>query len=187
MPWTPGTPVEIRTERFSIRSIRPADVTEEYISWFKESGTMQFIAPDMARWSREEHLKIVDSVDNRTRLLLIAEDPKDERAIGWVRAQLEPRHKRAQTSIAIGNQAYRGRGGLIEIHQAVRLFLFAEADIQKLTFMVYGANVLMLQHLANDPNVVKEGVLRRHDFVPGVGWQDAHLYAMFRDPLEGAE
>jgi RimJ/RimL family protein N-acetyltransferase len=185
MAWTPGLPVLLRTSRYLIRSARSGDVDAEYLSWFKDPETMQFVGPDLGRLSSDEHHAVVASADHRKRMLLLVLDAAEGRKIGWMRAQLEPQHKRAQTSIVIGDHSHRRRGAMVEVHRAVRQFLFSEADVQKITFITYGSHAVMLAYLATNPDIVKEGVLKRHDWVPGVGWQDAHMFAIFRDPPGG--
>jgi RimJ/RimL family protein N-acetyltransferase len=180
MAWVYGQPVHRTTERYIVRSAAPDDVGETYISWFRDSETMQFVDPELARLNREQHRAIVAAADNKSRMLLLIESRVDSQPIGLVRVQLEPRHQRAQTSVIIGEPSHRGRGAMIEVHRAVRVFLFEQADIQKVSFNVYGSHDLMLRQIRKLNGVVAEGVLRRHERVAGIGWQDIHLFAMFR-------
>lgn len=160
--------------------MRPEDVGPAYLSWVGDPHTMRFVGPELTSLSAEQHRAIVASTDNRTRFLLfieaLSEDP-----VGFLRVRLEPKHRRALSTVVIGDPGQRRAGAMMEAHRAVRAFLFDHASIDKLCFSVYGEHDLMLRMLEKQSYIQKEGVLRRHERLPGIGWQDVHLFAIFRD------
>jgi RimJ/RimL family protein N-acetyltransferase len=177
--WQPGSPVRLETERYVLRSLEPGDVDDAYLAWFRDPALVRFIGPDLAQFTPEQHRAVARSLDNRTRFLLLVSPRAGGAPLGFLRAEVAPKHRRAQTTVAVADISQRGLGAMAECHRALRLFLFEKVDVQKIAFSVYGSNELMLRQIPKY-DIVREGILRRHEWLPGVGWQDVHLFAMWR-------
>lgn len=176
---TQAPAISLDTPRYHLRSATPADADDEYLGWFRDEGVMRFVGPDLAGLGLEQHAAIIRSCDDRTRILLVVVERESGRRVGLLRASVDPRHGRAQTTVILADPAHRGVGAVGETHRALRLFLFESRGVRKITFSVYGAHEVMLRILPRY-GAVSEGVLRGHDVVPGLGVQDVHLFAMFR-------
>lgn len=180
--WQPGSLVRLETERYVLRSVELSDVDAGYLAWFRDAALVKFIGPELAAFTQEQHRAVVRSLDNRTRFLILVTPRAGGRPIGFLRAEVSPRHRRAQTTVAMADASQRGVGAMGEAHRALRLFLFHEVGVEKIAFSVYGSNELMLRQIPKY-DIVREGILRRHEWLPGIGWQDVHLFAMWRDDV----
>ena len=173
--------MSLEGERYRIRSLTALDVDEKYLSWFQNPEVMRFVAPWM-RYSPQQHAAVIKGADNETKFMLGIFRRDSDRFIGWLRAQVYPIHERAYSTLVIGYEDEWGQGAMLDVHRCWRLFAFDNLAISKVTFSVYGQHEAMLKKLPQIPGVVSEGVSRRHEKLPGVGFQDVLRFAIFRNP-----
>ena len=121
--WKPGQPLEIRSERFILRSLQPEDVDERLLGWLTDPELMRYLG---GPWASKSVPSLRESIgklyDNRDDFMLGAFH--GERLIGcfWIDAFLPSRN--ATTHHLIGDIAYRGIDAPLECRAAMLDWLF---------------------------------------------------------------
>lgn len=121
--WKPGQPLEIQTERFTLRSLRPEDVNETLLGWLNDPELMKFLG---GPWSSKTVEALRSSIgklyNNRDDFMLGAYH--GDRLIGcfWIDAFLPSRN--ATTHHMIADKAYRGIDAPMECRSAMLDWLF---------------------------------------------------------------
>lgn len=123
--WQPGTPLTIRTARFTLRSLGPDDVDERLLGWFNDPEMMRYLG---GAWPSKTVARLRAGIaklyDNKSDFLLGIYH--GERLIGcfWIDAFLPWRN--ATTHHIIGDKAYRGIDAPLECRTAVLDWLFGQ-------------------------------------------------------------
>ena len=102
----------IKLDRFYLRHLTSADVTENYLSWFGDTTVKKFI--DYAKYSREaEDLKIYiqEKNESESALFLGVFTTQGDLHIGNIKFEpIDLVLESAEMGILIGNKFWRGRG-----------------------------------------------------------------------------
>ena len=131
MNWRSGEPVVLQTERFSVCSLGPEDVTGRYQDWTADPEVMTPVNRPAQRRSREELVRYVSGFDNvRSFHLGIFERETDE-FLGIFSVYFDPHNLLAETNVLIGEKEWWGRGVVVETRAAVLDFLFDQVGALK--------------------------------------------------------
>lgn len=135
--------IEIQTERFFLRSLREADVTETYLRWFNDQVIKKYIV-----WSKNEATRLSlkryvrEKFENGNVLFLGIFTKEENLHIGNIK--YEPIHfedRCAIMGILVGNEKWRSRGVAREAILASAKWLNEKYDIKQIVLGVEKDNV----------------------------------------------
>ena len=140
MSWAPGALLELKTERFVIRTMTREDVTDHFISWLADPEVMLGLNLPRRRLSRPQAVRYVLGHDNRTKFCLAICLNPDGPQIGFFIVNCDLRHKFAETSVVIGDRDFWGKNVVIETRSALLDFLFDQMNMHKVLGRPHGRN-----------------------------------------------
>jgi RimJ/RimL family protein N-acetyltransferase len=126
-----GRPVSLKTERFDLRSVTPADASERWLGWAKDPAVMGPLNMPAQAMRREELAGHIASVDNYTRYLVGIFDRSGGAQIGFFMIDVDPLHRCATFNVAIGDKEWWGKGVVNEARAALLDHFFETRGIEK--------------------------------------------------------
>lgn len=134
--------VEIRTERFLLRSLTPQDATARYSSWLDDT-----IIQEKLMTAKRPHAVadlrayIAERLDRDASLFLGIFEREASEHIGNVKYEpIVREHGYAVMGLLIGEKSWQGRGVACEILRASALWLKSELGIRDILLGVYKDN-----------------------------------------------
>ena len=121
--WKPGEPLSIKTERFTLRSLRPEDANEELLGWLSDPDLMHFLGGPWASKTVEQLAESIGKLyDDKSDFMLGVYD--GDKLIGcyWIEGYL--RLRSAVTHHVFGNKDYWGKDAPMECRSALLDWLF---------------------------------------------------------------
>lgn len=132
MPTPPkGRPVFLKTKRFALRSLKPADASQRWIGWLKDPEVMGPLNVPVRSWSTQELRAHVASVDNNKRYLIGIFDITTDVQIGFFMVDVDTFHRRATFNVVIGEKSWWGKGVVNEARSALLDEFFSNREIEK--------------------------------------------------------
>lgn len=126
-----GRPVLLKTDRFDLRSVTPADASDRWLGWAKDPAIMGPLNMPARAMRREELAAHIASVDNQTRFLIGIFDKADNAQIGFFMIDVDVMHRYAIFNVAIGEKDWWGKGAVNETRAALLDHLFETRGIEK--------------------------------------------------------
>ncbi len=126
-----GRPVFLKTDRFDLRSVTPADASDRWLGWAKDPAIMGPLNMPARAMRREELAAHIASVDNQTRFLIGIFDKAGGAQIGFFMVDVEPIHRCAIFNVAIGEKEWWGKGVVNEARAALLDHFFESRGIEK--------------------------------------------------------
>ncbi len=134
MNWTPGTPVELHTEHFILRSLESWDIDQRYADWWNDPQVMEGIArPDRNTTVEEQRRRLAKVYDNRKNFQWGIFERKEGRLVGFVDILCTPYHRTARMNTVIGERELWGQNVLMELSEAGMIFIFETLGMAKIT------------------------------------------------------
>lgn len=177
--WTPHQPLVLETERFIVRSLAPAGITEAYISWWNDEEVQTGLGQAPRGWGRAEAVQHVKRFDNNTRFHLGIHVRGEGTLIGFIAIFLEGQG-RALTNIVIGDKSYWGKGVVLEVRARVLDFIFDHLGLEKVHGRLIARNFPSICNY-HAQGFTCEGVLRSHDTAPDGSRADICLFGLLRE------
>lgn len=180
MKWLPGQPVTYATERFKIRSLLPADVTDEYVGWWNDPEVQAGFQSPPRNWTAaqaKDHIRIYNNKDN---FQLGIFDIMTGKMIGFISVQLDAGKRIAIPVLCIGDKAYWGQRVSIEVAAPLFEFFFDEVGVDKIEGRVKGnnkASFAILKHF----KFKNEGCLRKRMKGLDVDYVDLHVWGLLKE------
>jgi ribosomal-protein-alanine N-acetyltransferase len=140
MSWEPGALLELRTERFVLRTMTREDVTDTFIGWIADPAVMLGMNLPRRRLSRAQAVRWVLSHDNRSRFFVAICLAGDGTQIGFFTIDCNLQHRVAETSVVIGDRAWWGKNVVIETRSALLDFLFGSVGMHEVLGRPHGRN-----------------------------------------------
>jgi RimJ/RimL family protein N-acetyltransferase len=184
--WKPGEPVVLDTAHYLVRSMKPEDVTEDYLAWTKDEEIMYGVNSAPGRMTMADLHRYVAKFNNRTSFHLGIFVKETGRLIGFYSIYWERRHNIAGTNVVVGDRAYWGKNVVLETRAAIIDFLFDRLKVAK----VWGSPMAR-----NIPSVFNyraqgfkaEGVLKRHRVSPKGERLDQIMFGLFPEDWRKAK
>lgn len=131
-------PTEIETERFLLRELSDQDVTERYLSWFRDPDAITNISSASSTTTLEELRRYVADRVGRTDVLFLGifERASGEHIGNLKYEPVDSVRGHAIMGILIGEPAYRGRGVAAEVLGASGRWLKEQRDIREIVLGV---------------------------------------------------
>jgi [ribosomal protein S5]-alanine N-acetyltransferase len=122
--------VQLKTDRFILRTLTPKDATERYANWLTDPEVNRFLQVRHAPPSRPELVSYIESHDGFNNYCF-GVFTKSGLHIGNFRIALRREHANANMSVMIGDKDYWGSKTVLECRSALLDFLFNEQDVYK--------------------------------------------------------
>ena len=135
-----GRPVLVKTDRFDLRSVTPADASDRWLGWAKDPAIMGPLNMPARAMRREELAAHISSVDNHTRFLVGIFDKAAGVLIGFFMIDVEPVHRCATFNLAIGDKDWWGKGVVNEARAALLDHFFETRGVEKACGMPLARN-----------------------------------------------
>jgi ribosomal-protein-alanine N-acetyltransferase len=126
-----GRPVLLKTDRFELRSVTPADASDRWLSWVKDPAVMGPLNLPARAMRREELAAYIASIDNHMRFLVGIFDKASGVQIGFFMIDVEPTHRYAIFNVAIGDKDWWGKGVVNETRAALLDHFFDMRGMEK--------------------------------------------------------
>ncbi|WP_169569890.1 GNAT family N-acetyltransferase [Sneathiella limimaris] len=182
MRWAYGTPLTLETEHYSLTSVDPDNIPDEFVTWFADPEIMRFMNDPM-NLDKQQLGQYFSTYNNKTRIALLIRDKGNQRPVGIFKVYVERPHARCHTSVLIGDRAYWGKGVVIEVRERIIRFLFTAYKLEKICGFVRARNFPALFNYTKQ-KFVKEGVLRKHMRNHDGDLDDVVEFALFREDWE---
>jgi len=122
--WKAGLPLELKTERFTLRSLVRAEVTEQLRGWLNDPELMFYLG---GAWGAKDLKALADAIerlyDNKSDFMLGVYHEGHLIGCYWIEASL--RNRSACTHHVFGDKSFWGKGAPHECRSAILDFLFA--------------------------------------------------------------
>jgi RimJ/RimL family protein N-acetyltransferase len=128
---TGGKPVQLQTERFELRSLKPADASDRWIGWARDPQVMGPLNSPTRQLTRQELASYIAQADNHTRFLVGIFDKASRAQIGFFMIEVDPFHRLATFNVTIGEKDWWGKGAVNEARAALLDHFFGQRGIEK--------------------------------------------------------
>jgi hypothetical protein len=147
----------INTERFSIRLLKPDDVTQTYLDWFNDDIVKRYISTAFSTQSIRNLREFVATCMNREDVYFFGIFLIDSGVhIGSIKFEpINIEAKSAEMGILIGDNGWRGRGVTHEVLDACINWLFLNRGIETFTLGVNKANIAAIRAYKKAGFVIK--------------------------------
>ena len=172
--------IQLEGKKVLLRSIRPDDASEEYISWLNDNEVRRGLeSPPPKPYTMPmltSYLAAVLSDENNCMLAII--DKENNKHIGNCKLHnFNLINKTCELGIMIGNKEYWGKGFGREVCEALILYAFDELKIRKVWLTVHANNSAAMA-LYKKLAFVEEGRLKAHTLSDGV-YVDKLIMSLF--------
>ena len=178
--WLPGQLLQLKTERFLLRSLTAQDATDTYIAWWNDAGVQHDLNMPPRNWGRGQAQKHISRFDNRFSFHL-GIFPHDQAVpIGFFTITANPHTKVAITNVVIGDKQWWGQKVPLEVRSNLLPFIFRRLDMVKVKGTIHGRNLPSIFNY-EALGFTCEGILRSE--LPGIdgGRADIYVYGMLRE------
>jgi RimJ/RimL family protein N-acetyltransferase len=181
MKWAPGSPVELETENYLLRSMRPEDFTDRYVSWWTDPEIWGGTPWPLRDLTRDQHVKrLARQFDNERNFQLGVFDGKSGLLAGFFAIFLKPNQRWFSLNVIIGEPDYWGRGIVVEAGAAVFDFAFAHLDMDRVMIEAMARNIPTIYNLKS-LGFQYEGVLREEWWHPDGKRVDVCVFGLLND------
>ena len=139
--------VSVATDRFMLRSLRPSDASERYLSWIADPDTMTPLNMPARELSLAELKSHIASFDQQTRLLIGMFEAETRAHFGVFLVDVVAPHRLAKLQYLIGEREFRGIGALRECARGLIRHLFEKRSIEKVAAQVTIGNDASMEAL----------------------------------------
>ena len=161
MTWQLGQPLCLETQRYIVRSMTSADVSDRFIAWTRDPEVIQTLNLPLREVQRGEFVRYVQRFDNKASFGLGIFAKNEDRHIGFYSALCDLRQATAITNVVIGERDCWGKGVVIETRAAILDFLFERLAMHKVWGKPFARNFPAVFNYKAQ-GFTCEGVLREH-------------------------
>jgi [ribosomal protein S5]-alanine N-acetyltransferase len=126
----PTKPIQLRTKRFELRTLKAGDACETWIGWARDPDVMQPLNMPTRQMTLHDLANYIASFDNVNRCLVGVFDKASKALVGFFMIELDHGHRLATFNVLIGDKAWWGKGVVNEARAAL-LDYFFEQGIEK--------------------------------------------------------
>jgi ribosomal-protein-alanine N-acetyltransferase len=154
------------SERLLLRSLKPADIDEAFLSWFQDDDLMRFYTNSRQAHTRETLLHSIEQGIAAGNVYVFAiVDRESETCIGTIKVgPINHDHKISDLVVLIGDRRFHGKGLAIEAIQLGNAIAFEEFGIRKLFGGMFETNQNSYKAYTR-AGWVEEGRLKGHYLV----------------------
>ncbi len=126
-----GWPIDLKTERFRLRSLAPSDASAKWTTWIGDAEAMQPLHMPARTSSVEEIAEHIRQFDNDIRLLIGIFAGDSDEHIGFYMIEVDRQHALAAFHVFIGDRNWWGKGVVNETRAALLDHFFDARGIEK--------------------------------------------------------
>ena len=126
-----GGPVDVETDRFRLRSLKPADASERWRSWAKDPDVMGPLNALVRDMSLAYLANYAASFDSTNRYLIGVFEKATGAHIGFFIIEMDHVHRSATFNVVIGDKTWWGKGVVNETRAALLDHFFDHRGIEK--------------------------------------------------------
>lgn len=141
MTWQPGKAIKAETQRFVIKSLRPADITPDYVNWWNDPDIQKGFQLPIRNWSIEQAKAHVGEFDNDLNFHLGIFQKSDSRLVGFFTVRLDPERRTGVPNICIGDKNLWGKHVATEVTRPFLSFFFNVIGLEKVEGHIKGFNL----------------------------------------------
>lgn len=178
--WVKGVSFQVDLPSYSLRALRPADVNDDYVSWWNDAEIQSRLGAPVRHWQMEQARRHVSRFDTHHNLHLGIFDRAQQQLIGFYTIFSNPHTRVASTNRVIGNKAYWRKGVSRELSAWSIPFLFDTMGMVKISASIHGDNhtsMWLVEHFGFQ----REGVLRQEIPAPHGGRLNVYKYGLLAD------
>ena len=127
----PGRPIALHTERFILRTLTPADVSERWCGWAGDPDIMQPLNMPVRKSTREGLTKYVTQMNNDRNYLIGIFAKTMGQHIGFYQIDVNKLHRTAGFNVVIGDKQYWGKNAVNETRASVLTEFFERRGVEK--------------------------------------------------------
>lgn len=147
-------------ERVRLRPLTDADVGPEYVAWLNDPEVNRFLESRFVTHTDETVAGFVRAAMASSTIVILAIEVGG-RHVGNIKLEVDPRHRRGDIGIMIGDRGSWGRGYATEAIDLLSTWALAQDGIDKVTAGAYAPNLASIRSFERAGFTV-EGVLRSH-------------------------
>jgi [ribosomal protein S5]-alanine N-acetyltransferase len=182
-----GRPVLLKTQRFALRSLKPSDGSERWMSWLRDPDVMGPLNAPARAWTSQELRGHIASADNAQRYLIGIFDAASQTQIGFFMIDVDLFQRRATLNVVVGEKSWWGKGVVNETRAALLDEFFQHRGIDKAVGMPLARNFpAVFNYKAQGWR--HEGTLRGHCVsVSGGARLDQYQFGLSKDDWAAAQ
>ena len=184
--WQPGQPLKVLTRNYVLRTLTPADATDDYIGWWNDPEIQEGFNQPARGWDRARAQQHISGFDNQKAFHFGIFQKSTGTMIGFFALFVDYNTKVAKTNICIGDKSLWGKDIGLEVRRAVLNFAFGPLGMEKAEGEVQGRNLPSFYNY-KVMGFTLEGVLREHIVKPGGGRASVYLFGLQKDEWVKAE
>ncbi|MDH5855737.1 GNAT family N-acetyltransferase [Lampropedia aestuarii] len=177
-----GMRVHIETPNLITRTLRAADVTQDFVQWFNDPQMLQGLNLPALHFSVDGLRAFVASFDNVNHFLIGIFDKKNNRLLGFYNFTVNPQHGVATLTLGADPKIKIGREILKESWTPLCDHIFNNTKIEKITSRVLSNNKKLLFVLIDAKYFVYEGILKKEILGKNGKRLDVMVLSCFKDP-----
>ena len=170
--------VELKTDRFVLRTLEPEDASERYLGWLNDPEVTRYLQARFTDYSIDLLRQYIVSHDNVTRFLF-GIFTQDGLHIGNYSFRVNKLHEKANIGVMVGDKEYWGKGVIIESRTAILDFAFDVLGLFKIKGAALSNNRAAVFNYQRQ-GWAREGI-RKGEFVCDGVRVDCIEFAMYRD------
>ncbi len=156
-----GSPVQIETENFWLRSLNVQDAGPRLLQWLNDREILDALnLPDL-HFTPEQLRQFISGFNNYNNYILGIFSKAEEIMIGFYTIDVNPQHRTGQLTAAIGDKAFWGKNIMPEIILAIRDHFFACRSVDKLSARVLAHNRRVIFNFIGSPDFIFEARLAK--------------------------
>lgn len=177
-----GLRIHIETENLITRTMRAADVTEDFVQWFNDPQMLQGLNLAALHFSLDGLRAFVASFDNVQHFLIGIFSKADGKIVGFYNFTVNAQHRVATLTLGADPHIHIGRHILKESWPLLCEELFNKTKIEKITSRVLSTNRKLLFVLIHANYFVYEGLLKQEILGKNGKRLDVMVISCFKDP-----
>lgn len=126
-----GRPISLATERFTVRSLTPADASERWCNWSADPQVMNPLNVPVKRMSKDELARYIAQHDDQRAYMIGVFTKAMSLHIGFFAIEVGAVHATANFNLVIGDKSYWGKGVVNEVRAALLDEMFDRRSIEK--------------------------------------------------------
>jgi RimJ/RimL family protein N-acetyltransferase len=132
---TKGRPVLLQTKRFALRSLKPSDASQRWLSWLRDPEVMDPLNRSVREVAFRDLMSHIATQDNSKLYMIGIFDLESEVQIGYynIICEISQVHRRANFNVVIGEKSCWGKGVINETRAALLDEFFNNRGIEKAT------------------------------------------------------
>jgi RimJ/RimL family protein N-acetyltransferase len=160
--------IHLQSERFLLRTLLPEDASERWASWSADHDAMAQLNLPPRPTTLAALRRYIAGFDGWTAILIGIFERASGQHVGQYAVRIDHAARLLNSSLLIGEAAWRGRHVLTEVRVPFNDFFFDVVGIEKMSSTVLAGNTVMLDKLQRGGWTL-EGRLRQHARSPADG------------------